>query len=111
MPREIGIRLTPWLHAALVGAAAGLAYVEGLGKELGGPWVMVAVVVLSRSLGAALARAPRFSRRRATVRELLEELRDLNRRLIGATHGLSNQASVIVGEIELLIEELDRKGA
>lgn len=105
MTREtVGVRLTPWIHAALVGLAAGAAYLEGIGQHLGGAWVTVAVVVLSRGLGALLAKS-KLPRRRATRMQLLEELRTLNTRLISATHGLSNQASIIVGEIELLIEQ------
>ena len=106
MTREtLGVRLTPWIHAALVGVAAGAAYLEGVGQHLGGAWMMAAVLVVSRGLGALLAKAPKLPRRRATRTQLLEELRILNTRLISATHGLSNQAAVIVGEIELLIEQ------
>jgi UPF0716 family protein affecting phage T7 exclusion len=104
------IRVTPWLHAALVGAAAGLAYLEGLGQELGGLWLTVAVIVLSRAFGALLSNTPKLARRRvATRQQQLDELRLLVGRLIAATHGLSNQASVIVVEIEHVIERLDEK--
>lgn len=103
------IHLTPWLHAALVGIVAGLAYLEGIAQQLGGVWLVLAILVVSRSLGAVLARAPQLARRRPSQTQLLEELAILTRRLIGATHGLSNQASVIVGEIDLLLEKYDRK--
>lgn len=105
----LAVRFTPWIHAALVGAVAGLAYLEGVASRFGSIWTAFAIVVVSRGLGAFLARAPKLPRRRSTEKELLEELKVLTRRLVGATHGLTNQAAIIVGEIDLLIEERNRE--
>lgn len=111
MARESSpIRFTPWLHAAIVGVVAGLAYLEGIAQQLGGGWMALALIILSRALGAFLSAAPQLPRRRAaTQAQLLEDLKILTRRLVGATHGLTSQAAVIVGEIDLLIERLNGK--
>lgn len=104
----LNVRFTPWIHAALVGTVAGLAYLEGVASRFGSIWTAFAIVVVSRGLGAFLARAPKLPRRRPSQTQLLEELKTLTSRLIGATHGLTGQAAVIVGEIDLLLEEYHR---
>lgn len=110
MARELRARLTPWVHAAAIGLVAGLASLEGLAQRLGGVWLVVALVVVSRGLGAGLAQASQLPRRRATQKQLLEDLKVVTRRLVGATHGLTSQASIIVAEIDLLLEQLHDNG-
>jgi len=96
----------PWIHASVIGLAAGAAYLEGVAQRFGGAWIALGLIVVSRTLGAFLASAPKLPKRRATQRELLENLALLTRQLIAATHGLSNQTTIIVGEIELVLEQL-----
>jgi hypothetical protein len=64
-------------------------------------------VFASRLAGELLAKHPRLPRRRATQAQVLEELRALTRQLVTATHGLSNQTAIVVGQIDELVERLE----
>lgn len=99
-------KFAPWVHALLVGLSAGLAWLVATGGRLNewNVWAMFGMLVASRILGALVSAAQDLPRRRQNQTQLLEELAILTRRLIGATHGLSNQASIIIGEIDLLLE-------
>lgn len=107
--RQWSAKLAPWLHAFVIGIVAALAALEHVIAKMGYGWGVVTFFVVSRVLGALVSGAASLPMRRAPLNQVMDDLRIGVRRLVGATHGLSNHVTTLVGEIDLLVERLNHQ--
>lgn len=103
--RRKGSRWGPWLHASLVGVAAVLAYMEGQAGTYG-PWVALVAVFFSRLVGWLVQGGPHHKVPRGTVVQQVKDLQGETRRVANLVHGMTNQVTVLVGEVDLLAARL-----
>lgn len=110
MPLSRAQRLLPWIHSAVVGIAAGAAYLDQASIPRGDRLaVIIAVVVAaSRGIGWVLGQAPAAPRRRRPVREEIADVQAQAETIAARLHKLSNDVAALLGTIELIEDKLDR---
>lgn len=103
-------RSAPWIHAAVIGLVAGGAIVAEHGHAGTAQLAIAAAIVgIARAIGWLLGGEWRHHRGRrriapeATVGEDVQQLREDVKRLCNIAHGVNNNLSVLLGELDLLV--------